>query len=54
MAGAAIPENPAAASRHFFDGERSSVRHDMTPEACMAVLHSEPDDYSPTGPLIER
>jgi hypothetical protein len=47
---AAIPENPTAASRdtrlHLSDSERSSVRHDMTREACMAVLHSEPDHYS--------
>src|SRR5712671_343055 len=49
MARAAIPENPTAASRdsrlHLSDSERSSVRHDMTWGACMAVLHSEPDDY---------
>src|SRR6266851_9345250 len=49
MARAAIPENPTAASRdsrlHLSDSERSSVRHDMTREACMAVLHSEPDNY---------
>src|SRR5882757_3136264 len=49
MVRAAIPENPPAASRdsrlHLSDSERSSVRHDMTQEACMAVLHSEPDNY---------
>jgi hypothetical protein len=58
MAGAAIPENFAAASRHsrlhLSGSESSLVRYDNTSEACMAVLHLGARPLLPMRPRIER